>query len=59
MEIVKILADGVNSVAVHNGVARIEFMTIGVDGKAKTCLELQVPMMQIKQVAEAFKKAAG
>lgn len=50
------LADGISSIAVHNGVARVVFMRLGQDGKPTPSVEICVPVSAIKQVSEAFKK---
>ena len=50
------LVDGISAIAVHNGIARIEFMCLGLDGKPKPALELQIPQAMVKSIAEAFKK---
>jgi hypothetical protein len=52
------LVDGVNAIAVHNGVARIQFMRLNVEGKPDASVELAVPVPQLKAIIEAFQKAA-
>lgn len=52
------LVDGVSAIAVHNGVARIQFMRLNVDGKPEPNVELAVPVPQLKSIIEAFQKAA-
>lgn len=52
------LVDGVSAIAIHNGVARIQFMRLGVDGKPETSVELAVPVTQVRSIIEAFTKAA-
>jgi len=51
------LVDGVSALGVHNGVARVQFMKLNVDGKPETALELAVPVPQLKAIVEAFTKA--
>lgn len=51
------LVDGVSTIAIHNGVVRVQFMRIGMNGKPVPSVELQVPVASMKSVAEAFKKA--
>jgi hypothetical protein len=53
------LVDGVSAVAVHNGVARVQFMKIGVDGKATDSHELLVPLSAVKSVMDALRKLPG
>ena len=52
------LVDGVSAVAIHNGVARIQFMRLGVDGKPEPAVELAVPVPQVKSIIDAFTKAS-
>jgi hypothetical protein len=51
------LVDGVSAVAIHNGVARIQFMRLNVEGKPESAVELAVPVTQVKSIVEAFMKA--
>jgi len=52
------LVDGVSAVAIHNGVARIQFMRLNVEGKPEPSVELAVPVTQVKSLIEAFTKAS-
>jgi hypothetical protein len=52
------LVDGVSAVAIHNGVARIQFMRLNVDGKPVPTVELAVPVTQVRSIIEAFIKAS-
>jgi hypothetical protein len=52
------LVDGISAIAIHNTVIRIQFMRLGIDGKATPCLELQVPTAAMKSVMEALRKIA-
>ena len=52
------LVDGVSAIAVHNGVARIQFMRLSVEGKPEPSFELAVPVPQVRSIMEAFQKAA-
>jgi hypothetical protein len=52
------LVDGVSAIAVHNGVARIQFMRLNIEGKPEPNVELAVPVTQLKSIIEAFQKAA-
>ena len=53
------LVDGVSAIAIHNGVVRIQFMRLGIDGKPSTSVELHIPMASMKSVAEAIRKVAN
>jgi hypothetical protein len=53
------LVDGVSAVAVHNGVARVQFMKINIDGKANDSHELLIPISAIKLVMDALRKLPG
>ena len=50
------LVDGVSAVAVHNGVARVQFMRLDVDGTAKNSHQLLIPISAIKAVMDAMRK---
>lgn len=52
------LVDGIKTIAIHNGVVRIQFMRLGMDGKPVNSVELHVPVVSMKSVAEALRKAA-
>ncbi|SDY70581.1 hypothetical protein [Nitrosomonas sp. Nm33] len=51
------LIDGINTIAIHNGVVRIQFMRLGMDGKPEPNVQLHVPIIAMKSVVEAFRKA--
>lgn len=51
------LIDGVNSIAIHNGVVRIQFMRLSMEGKPEPSLQLHIPVTAMKSVADALKKA--
>jgi hypothetical protein len=55
----RILIDGVSAMAIHNGVARIILMRLGVDGKPVNSHELQVPLPAMKSLIEALRKVPG
>jgi hypothetical protein len=59
MEMNTVLADGINSIAIHNNIVRIEFMRIAMNGRPQPCIELQVPLDQIRSISEALKNVAG
>lgn len=52
------LVDGVSALAIHNGVARIQFMKLGRDGQPEPSIELCVPVVQLKSLIEVFTKAS-
>lgn len=52
------LVDGVSAVAIHNGVARIQFMRLNVEGKPEPSVELAVPVPQVRSLIDAFTKAS-
>ena len=58
-EVPTILADGVNALAVHNGVARVQFMRLGIDGRPLPVAELHVPVSALKSIMEALRKAGS
>lgn len=54
-----IVVDGIQSGGVHNGLARIQFMRIDVDGKPQPALEMLIPMNQIMSIAQGMSKIGG
>jgi hypothetical protein len=54
-----IFVDVIQSVGVHNGVARIKFARLGTDGKPVASLELLVPTRQVKSIIEGLNKVVG
>ena len=50
--------DGIRSIGVHNGVARIQFFKLDPDGKAQSALELLLPSNQVKGVLDGLAKSA-
>jgi len=52
------LVDGVSALAIHNGVARIQFMRLNVEGRPEPTVDLAVPVAQLRSILEAFQKAA-
>lgn len=50
------LVDGVNAIAIHNGVARVQFMRLGVDGKPVNSHEMQLPLAAVKSLLDALRK---
>ncbi len=51
-----IAVDGIQSVGVHNGVARVQFMRLSVDGKPVPAVELLIPVNQAMQIATGIGK---
>ena len=58
-EVPSILADGVNALAVHNGIARVQLMRLGIDGKPQPVVELGLPLSGIKSIIEALRKVGA
>lgn len=54
-----VFVDVIQSVAVHNGVARIKFARLGTDGKAVASLELLVPTRQVRSIIDGLNKVVG
>jgi hypothetical protein len=46
--------DGISSLGIHNGVVRIQFMRLNTDGKAIPCVEINVPVSQIKTLSDTL-----
>lgn len=57
-EMVTVFVDGVASLGMHNGVARVQFFKLGSDGKAVPALELLVPVNQLRGVIDGLGKVA-
>ena len=53
-EMASTLVDGIKSIAVHNGVVRINFMRLGMDGKDSVVLQLAIPQSQVASMAKAL-----
>jgi hypothetical protein len=49
-----IFCDTVQSVAVHNGIARITFIRLDTSGKPMPALELLMPVGQVGSLAKAL-----
>lgn len=49
-----ILADGIKTIAIHNDVARIQFMQLGNDGRPEDAALLLVPLKQLPQIVQAL-----
>ena len=50
------LVDGIQSVAIHNGLARIVFMRLDTKGKPLPSVELNIPMNQVAPITAALGK---
>ena len=50
-----VLCDAIQSLAVHNGVARLTLTRLAADGRAAPALELLLPLPVISQIVEALK----
>jgi hypothetical protein len=53
------LVDGITTIAVHNDVARIQFMQLDNEGKPRDAVRLLVPLRQAQQIHEALGQLAG
>ena len=51
-----LLVDGVSNIAIHNGVARVQFMRLGLDRKPSNSHEVLIPLPALKSVIEALRK---
>ena len=52
------LIDGVSAVAIHNGVVRVQFMKLNVDGKPENSVEIAIPNPQLRSILDALVKAS-
>lgn len=50
------LVDGVQSIAVNNGIARILFMRLDITGTPMPAVELHIPMNQMASIAQSLSK---
>lgn len=53
------LVDGISAIAIHNGVARIQFMRLGLDGKATPTVEIDIPVSAVRSVIDALRKISS
>jgi hypothetical protein len=51
-----LLVDGVSAIAIHNGVARVQFMRLGLDGQPTNSHEVLIPVTAVKSVVDALQK---
>ena len=56
MERLAIFVDCIASIGVHNGVVRLAFFRLLLDGKTEIVLELQIPQNQIGSLIEGLNK---
>ena len=50
------LVDGISAIAIHNGVARLQFMHLGVEGKPEANVEIQVPSAVVRPLVDSLRK---
>jgi hypothetical protein len=50
--------DAISALGIHNGVVRIQFMRLNVDGKAVPTVELHLPVSQLKALSDTLTKTA-
>ena len=51
------LIDGLQALAMHNGVARIMFMKMNMAGQPVPEVQLMIPLDQMKEIIEGLQKA--
>ena len=51
-----IIVDGIQTVGVHNGIARVQFIRLGPDGKPIPAVELLIPVNQAGQIVQGLAK---
>ena len=51
-----IAVDGIQTVGVHNGIARVQFMRLGADGKPVPTVELLIPVNQVTAISHGLSK---
>ena len=51
-----IIVDGIQTVGVHNGVARVQFIRLGADGKPVPAVELLIPLVQLSAILQGLGK---
>ena len=51
-----IAVDGIQTVGVHNGVARVQFIRLAPDGKPVPAVELLIPVNQAMLIAQGIGK---
>jgi signal transduction histidine kinase len=52
------LVDGIHAIAIHNGVVRLQFMRLAMNGTPSPSVELHVPVTSMRSVVEALKKVS-
>lgn len=53
-----VIVDGIQTVGVHNGIARVQFMRLGADGKPTPAVELLIPVNQVNAIVQGLSKAS-
>ncbi|SMF94040.1 hypothetical protein SAMN02949497_1342 [Methylomagnum ishizawai] len=53
------LVDGITTIAIHNDVARIQFMQLDQQGKPMDTVRLLIPTSQAQQIHQAIGQLAG
>lgn len=48
------VVDGIKSIAIHNGVARVLFMRLDADGEPLPAVELDIPLNQLEAITTAI-----
>jgi hypothetical protein len=55
-ENISVIVDGIQSVGVHNGIARVQFIRLGADGRPVPAVELLIPVNQVSAIAQGLGK---
>ena len=55
-ESIVVVVDGIQTVGVHNGIARVQFMRLGADGKPAPAVELLSPVIQVSAISQGLAK---
>ena len=48
------VVDGIKSIAIHNGVARVLFVRLDADGEPLAAVELDIPLNQLEAITTAI-----
>lgn len=59
VQIPSVLVDAVQSIGVHNGVARLVLVRLNADGTSAPVIELLVPVAQVDSLVNGLGKVRG
>ena len=51
-----VVVDGIQTVGVHNGIARVQFIRLGADGRPVPAVELLIPVNQASAIVQGLSK---